>query len=75
MKEVTRYENGKRKAIIYKKHEGAIIPKEYNFSVFFYYDGLPDYEWKRGSGGVPCDSCVTLEQAKRKAKYYVNKWQ
>ena len=75
MKTIKTYENGKRKAVINKRNDMAIVPKEYNFTVYFYYDGLPNYEWKRGSDGLACDLCETLEQAKRKAKYYINKYQ
>lgn len=46
---------------------------EGKYVVSFYYDGFPDYEWKKGSHGVACDICDTLEQAKRKADYYVKK--
>ena len=56
-----------RKAIIRKS------PYVKGIVVDFYYDGFPDYEWKRGSAGIACDICETLEQAKAKAKYYVKK--
>lgn len=59
--------NGKRMAQIRKTN----IMK--GFVVDFYYDGYPDYEWKRGSHGISCDICDTIEQAKRKANYYVSK--
>lgn len=74
MKAIKTYENGKRRAVIKKRNDIAIIPEKYNFTIFFYYDGFPDYEWKRGSCGVNCDLCETLDQAKRKAKYYINKF-
>ena len=45
------------------------------FVVDFFYDGLPDYEWKKGSHGIASDICETMEQAKRKANYYVRKAQ
>ena len=67
------YENGHRKTVIKKVNPNAIIPSVYKFTIDLYYDGFPDYEWKRGSGGIACDLCKTLEQAKRKAKHYVNK--
>lgn len=43
------------------------------YAVSFYYDGYPDYEWKKGSCGIACDLCDTIEQAIRKAKYYIKK--
>lgn len=43
------------------------------YTVSFYYDGFPDFEWKRGSHGIACDLCNTIEQAMRKAKYYLKK--
>lgn len=67
------YENGKRKAIITKKSEYTIVSEKYSYVVNFYYDGFPDYEWKRGAHGIACDLCETLGQAKRKAKYYISK--
>lgn len=59
------FENGKRKAVIEETRHGI--------SVFFYYDGYPDTEWKRGSHGMWCDTCDTLAKAKAKAKRYVQK--
>lgn len=59
------FTNGKRKAIIKETGHGI--------AVFFYYDGDPDYEWKRGSHGTYCDTCKTLAQAKGKAKRYTEK--
>lgn len=50
--------------------ESSIIP---GWSVSFYYDGFPDYEWKRGSNGVACDTGLTKKQAIRKARYYVTR--
>ena len=43
------------------------------YVVYFYYGGYADHEWKKGSHGIACDVCDTLEQAKRKANYYVAK--
>ena len=60
------FEKGKRKAIIKESRFGG-------FTVFFYYDGFYDYEWKRCSHGIPCDTCKTLASAKAKAKRYINK--
>jgi len=67
------------KLTIRKGNRAAIVvPGTYmvygKYVVHFYYDGYPDYEWKRGSDGIPCDICDTREQAIRKAKYYVNKF-
>ena len=68
---------GKSLARYEKEHRVAIIKEGVYMSagkviVSFYYDGFPAYEWKKGSNGVPCDICDTLEQAKRKARYYIN---
>lgn len=38
------FENGRRKALIKETR--------HRITVFFYYDGYPDTEWKRGSHGV-----------------------
>ena len=73
MKAIKTYENGKKRAVITKRNDLAMMPKKYNYVVSFYYEGFPDYEWKRGSHGISCDLCETLEQAKRKAKYYISK--
>jgi len=59
------FENGKRKAVIEETRHGI--------SVFFYYDGYLDTQWKKGSHGIACDTCKTLSQAKGKAKRYVQK--
>jgi hypothetical protein len=59
------FENGKRKAVITETRHGI--------TVFFYYDGYADKEWKKGSHGMACDVCKTLSQAKGKAKRYVQK--
>ncbi len=60
--------------VLTKDNKTVRIRKYYNhYSVFFYYDGYPDYEWKRGSNGVSCDICDTLKQALNKARYYLNK--
>lgn len=64
--------------VVKGEHRSARVVKgsyftEGKFVVDFFYDGLPDYEWKKGSSGVACAICDTLEQAKRKAQYYVNK--
>lgn len=58
---------GLRRADIMKTPYGV------GYTVYFYYDGYSDYDWKKGSCGCACDTGLTLEQAKRKAKYYVNK--
>ena len=50
---------------------GAYLVKG-KYVVDFYYDGHPDFEWKKGAHGMSCDICDTLEQAKRKARRYVN---
>ena len=60
---------GHRMAIV--RDAVGIVTEPYMVS--FYYDGLPDFEWKRGSHGIACDLCDTLEQAMRKAKYYLKK--
>lgn len=49
------FENGKRKAVIEETRHGI--------SVFFYYDGYLDTQWKKGSHGIACDTCKTLSQA------------
>lgn len=59
-------------------HRTAIVKEgtylcEGQFVVNFYYDNYCDYEWKKGSHGIACDICKTLEEAKRKARYYVKK--
>ena len=59
------FENGKRKAVIKETRFG--------YSIFFYYDGFSDKEWKRGAYGMACDNCDTLAKAKAKAKRYVSK--
>lgn len=64
--------------VIKSEHRTAEIKKgvahcEGQYVVYFYYDGLCDYEWKRGAHGTNCEICDTLEQAKRKAKYYIDK--
>ena len=61
--------NGHRMAVI--QDAQGIVDKPY--SVSFWYDGYPDFQWKRGSGGVACDLCDTVAQAKRKARYYLKK--
>lgn len=72
-----KYES-KRLYAVRGTHREAMVRKgtylcEGKFVVDFYYDGLPDHEWKRGSHGISCDICDTLDQAKRKADYYVGK--
>lgn len=52
--------------------EGTYFNKG-KYIVSFYYDGYPDYEWKRGSHGIACTICDTLAQAKRISKYYIQK--
>lgn len=59
-------------------HRSAIVKKApstvtEDYVVYFYYDNEADFEWKRGAHGMNCDLCDTIEQAKRKANYYVNK--
>ena len=66
-KKLAEFKNGNRLAIV----KTSSISNDYD--VWFYYDGMPDYEWKKGSHGIAMDICKTLEQAKKKAKYYVNK--
>lgn len=67
------------KDIVLKKgHRRAEIKEGMYFTsgqyvVSFYYDGFPDFEWKSGSHGIACDICDTVEQAIRKAKYYLKK--
>lgn len=60
-------EKGHRKAIV---KTSAIDPNGY--TVWFYFDGWADYEWKRGAGGIAMDNCDTLQQAIGKARRYVN---
>lgn len=67
-KRLARYEKGHRVAIV---REGTYMSIG-KVVVDFYYDGYPDYEWKKGSHGIACEICDTLEQARRKARYYVN---
>lgn len=67
-KRLARYEKGHRVAIV---REGTYMCVG-KVVVDFYYDGYPDYEWKKGSHGIACEICDTLEQARRKARYYVN---
>lgn len=67
-KRLARYEKGHRVAIV---REGTYMSIG-KVVVDFYYDGYPDYEWKKGSHGIACEICDSLEQARRKARYYVN---
>mgnify|MGYP007101837774 CR=1 FL=1 len=60
------YEKNHRKAIISKMDDGR-------YYIIFKYDGYLDYEWKKGSHGVYCDVCDTLQSAKGKARRYINK--
>lgn len=57
---------GKRKACIRIMEDGR-------YYISFLYDGDYDYEWKKGAHGMFCDICNTLQQAKGKAKRYINK--
>lgn len=67
-KRLARYEKGHRVAIV---REGTYMSIG-KVVVDFYYDGYPDFEWKKGSHGIACEICDSLEQARRKARYYVN---
>ena len=66
---VLKLEDEHRTAII---SEGTAFCKG-KYVVDFYYDGAPDFEWKRGAHGMACEICNTLNQAKSKAEYYVLK--
>jgi hypothetical protein len=65
MTKVIKFENGKRRA--------TITESRFGYSIFFYYDNVLDYEWKRGAHGMACDNCDTLAKAKAKAKRYISK--
>ena len=72
-----KYES-KRLYVVKNTHRSAMVREgDYfckgKYVVDFFYDGLSDYDWKKGSHGIACDICDTFEQAKRKANYYVNK--
>lgn len=69
------YESENLFAIKKGNKEAMVRKSEFikGYTVSFYYDGEPDFEYKRGSGGNSVEVCKTMEQAKRKAKYYVNK--
>lgn len=74
MKEIKRYNGTEhRVAVITDNTDHPILHDRYPFAVYFYYDGMCDYEWKRGSHGIACDLCETLEQATGKARRYVKK--
>lgn len=67
VKVICKFEGIYRKAII---KTSAIND---SFTVWFYFNGYQDYEWKRGANGIAMDSCKTLDQAKGKAKRYIEK--
>lgn len=64
---------GDKLVIIKSISKYAIVPENFHYKIEFYYDGCLDYEWKRGSHGMASDLCETIDQAKRKAKYYLKK--
>lgn len=66
---IIKYNSIHRTAIVRESKGITLQP----YVVDFYYDGYPDFEWKRGSHGMSCDLCDTLEQAKRKANNYIKK--
>lgn len=73
MAKLMTYENKHRKAVIEDNDDCPLVNEEYPYTVTFYYDGYRDYEWKRGSYGIPCSICKTMKEAQGKARRYVAK--